>query len=241
MDANGSSKPLPELVYERLLEAICAGRLEPGTRLRQETLAAELEVSRLPVGQALKRLETEGFVCSAARRGLMVAPLDIRFVRELYEFRAGIEQMAAGLAARNASAGTTPKGTEILRRGRTAIAAHDIPGLIASDMAFHQLIYELADNTLIRDAMASHWNHTRRVMQQILVDNRNQDQVWSDHEAILAAVCAGDVPAAERCAREHVQRAAAWFERGAWRRLGDPGAPPPARSGDAHSGGPQPG
>ena len=36
MDANGSSKPLPELVYERLLEAICGGRLEPGTRLRQE-------------------------------------------------------------------------------------------------------------------------------------------------------------------------------------------------------------
>jgi len=212
MDAIGNPRPLPELVYDRLVEAICNGTLEPGERLTQEGVAAELDVSRLPVGQALKRLESEGFVCAAGRRGLKVAPLEARFVRELYEFRAGIDQIAAGLAAQSAAADTDERGAAILRDGWDAVAAHDVPALIGCDMAFHQLIYELAGNGMILDTMASHWNHTRRVMQHILGNNRNQEQVWHDHEAILSAVRQGDAEAAEAHARAHVERAAAWFE-----------------------------
>lgn len=212
MDAIGHQKPLPELVYERVVEGICNGTLSPGERLTQDGLARQLDVSRLPVGQALKRLEAEGFVVPTGRRGLRVASLGERFVRELYEFRAGIDQVSAGLAARRAGPALRETGDALLRRGRTAVAAHDIPELIAADMAFHQLIYEAAGNGMILDTMGSHWNHTRRVMQTILSDDRNQDQVWRDHAAILDAVCAGDATEAELRARQHAERAADWFE-----------------------------
>lgn len=212
MDAIGHQKPLSELVYERVVEGICNGTLAPGERLTQEGLAKQLDVSRLPVGQALKRLQAEGFVHPAGRRGLKVAPLEVRFVRELYEFRAGIDQVSAGLAAQRAGSGLREAGDAILERGRRAAAARDIPQLIAADVAFHQLICEAAGNRLILETMAAHWNHTRRVMQRILSDDRNQDQVWRDHADILDAVCTGDAVAAERTARRHVEHAADRFE-----------------------------
>ncbi|MGA8258852.1 MAG: GntR family transcriptional regulator [Arenicellales bacterium] len=211
MDAIGQQRPLPELVYERVVEGICDGTLSPGERLTQEALARQLDVSRLPVGQALKRLEAEGFLRPVGRRGLEVAPLEGRFVRELYELRAGIDQVSAGLAARRAGPDLRSRGDAVLERGRRAAKDHDIPALIAADMAFHELIGEAAGNRMILETMASHWNHTRRVMEMILSDDRNQDQVWREHTAILEAVCAGDVREAERLARRHVENAAEWF------------------------------
>lgn len=212
MEAIAHQKALPERVYDRIVDGICNGALRPGERLTQEGIARRLEVSRLPVGQALRRLRAEGFVCPAGRRGLKVAPLEPRFVRELYEFRAGIDQISAGLAARRHGPELHQRGRAILERGWRATGASDIPALIDADMAFHQLIYEAAGNGMILDTMASHWNHTRRVMQSILRDDRNQARVWYDHKAILDAVCNGDTAAAERVARAHAERAAAWFE-----------------------------
>lgn len=212
MDAIAHQKSLPELVYDRIVEGICTGTLAPGERLTQDGLARELDVSRLPVGQALKRLQVEGFVRPAGRRGLKVAPLEARFVRELYELRAGIDQVSAGLAARRAGADLRERGEATLERGQRAAAAQDIAELIAADMAFHQLICEAAGNAVILETMASHWNHTRRVMQAILGDDRNQEQVWREHAGILEAVCSGDAEQAERAARRHVERAADWFE-----------------------------
>jgi len=212
MDAIGHQKALPDLVHERIVEGICNGSLAPGERLTQDGLARQLDVSRLPVGQALKRLEAEGFVQPAGRRGVKVAPLEERFVRELYEFRMGIDQVSAGLAARRAGPDLRQRGEAILERGRCASGNGDIPELIAADMAFHQLIYEAAGNGMILETMASHWNHTRRVMQTILSDDRHKEQVWHDHAAILDAVCAGDVTTAERAARDHAERASEWFE-----------------------------
>ncbi|MDZ7840148.1 MAG: GntR family transcriptional regulator [Gammaproteobacteria bacterium] len=212
MKAIDHQKPLPELVYERVIEAICSGTLDPGERLTQEELARQLNVSRLPVGQALNRLKSEGFLIPAGKRGLKVAPLEGRFVRELYEFRAGIDQVSAGLAAKRAGAGLRDRGNAVLERGRRAAAAHDIPELIAADMAFHTLICEAAGNWMILETMESHWNHTRRVMQAIVSDDRNRDQVWHEHTAILDAICAGNAAEAEWVARQHVERAADWFE-----------------------------
>ncbi len=212
MDAIGHQKALPDLVHERIVEGICNGTLAPGERLTQDGLARQLDVSRLPVGQALKRLEAEGFVRPTGRRGVQVAPLEERFVRELYEFRAGIDQVSAGLAARRAGADLRERGHSVLERGRRALCNEDIPELIAADMAFHQLIYEAAGNGMILETMATHWNHTRRVMQTILSNGRHQEQVWDDHAAILDAVCGGDAVEAERAARAHSERAADWFE-----------------------------
>ena len=106
MGAMESLQPSPtivEQVYRTILDAICDGRLEPGERLTQESVAQKLSVSRQPVGQALLLLKQQKFVSEAGRRGLMVAPLDRDFMRSIYELRLGIEPLAATLAARHAT------------------------------------------------------------------------------------------------------------------------------------------
>src|SRR6266550_765453 len=108
-----SLTPQPTMVeqaYRAILDAICAGRLEPGVRLTQESVAERLSVSRQPVGQALLLLKQQKFLVDAGRRGLMVAPLDRDFLRWVYELRLGIDPLAAVLAARRATKPEIEKG-----------------------------------------------------------------------------------------------------------------------------------
>jgi DNA-binding GntR family transcriptional regulator len=79
-------------------------------------------------------------------------------------------------------------------------------------MRFHGFIYELAGNTFILDSMEAHWNHVRRVMGDILIVEKNQQQIWDEHAAILDAVLARDVRTAETLARRHVETASKWLQ-----------------------------
>lgn len=207
-----SQKPLSELVYDALIDAICNGTLAPGERVTQDEVAERLNVSRLPVGQALKQLKTEGFLAEAGRRGLKVAELEPDFVATLYEFRGGLDGLSAGIAARKVGDQARAQGERILREGRRAAAEHDVPALIEADIRFHWYIYELAGNALISDVMQTYWHHIRRIMRNILGEHRNQAQVWREHQAILDAICEGDAEAAERHARAHVDNAAEWLQ-----------------------------
>lgn len=207
MKAIHSQKSLTQQVYESLVEAICDGTLPPDERLTQDEVAERLDVSRLPVGQALRQLRAEGFLVEAGRRGLKVAPLDAETVRSVYELRGGLDQISARLAARNAGEQAREAGEAILRRGRAAAAAGDLRALIEADMAFHWLIYRLSGNRLIEDTMQTQWHHIRRIMLGYLTDSRNRVGVWDVHEGILYAIVAGDEETAERLAREHCESA----------------------------------
>ena len=208
-----AEKNLPELIYDSVVNAIVEGLLKPGERVTQEILAERLDVSRLPVSQAMQRLRDDGFLSAVGRRGLMVSVLDETFVAQLYEFRCGIDLISAGLAARRVDAGARERGEDIIAEGRAAGKAHDLPALIDADMRFHGFIYDLAGNTFILDSMEAHWNHVRRVMSDILIVEKNQEQIWDEHEAILNAVLAGDSRTAEMLARQHVETASKWLQR----------------------------
>lgn len=198
---------LVEQVYRAVLDAICEGQLPPGERLTQESVAAKLNVSRQPVGQALTLLKSQGFVHTSGRRGLMVAPLDLEFVRCLYEFRAALEETAAGAAARRIDSAARDRGQRILVSGRKALAAASLPRLIATDMAFHRTVYELSGNRIIVEIMNLYWNHLRRVMSRLLNIDGYSANVWKEHEAIFEAIAAGDAGAAQARARAHVEDA----------------------------------
>lgn len=215
MQTIDAPRTLPELVYDAVLNAVCEGTLRPGQRVTQEALAARLNVSRLPVGQALRRLEAEGFLCRAGRRGLRVSPMTRELIRDLYGLRAGTDLVSAGLAARNMDRRFVAEGRRILADGRSAVAAHDIPLLISADWEFHWLVYETAGNAKVLELMASQWHHVRRVMNTVIDDVARQGEVWDQHERIYEAIRDGRVADAERLAREHVDSASGWLEEAA--------------------------
>lgn len=203
-----SQPKLVEQVQQAIVAEIAAGNLKPGTRIIQEQIAAELGVSRQPVQQALVVLRNLGLLRDAPGRGLLVAPLDLDHVRNMYDMRAVIEGLAFRKAAERNAAAARARGPALVRRGRAAVASGSVPEMIAADMAFHDFIYALSENPLVMPAMETHWANAQRVMGEVLMRDEKPRDIWNQHEQLLAAVAAGDGDQAERLAREHIEEAA---------------------------------
>lgn len=97
MEPLSGRKSLTDEVHDRLVDALCSGALPPGTPLRQEALAEELNVSRQPVLQALGLLRRDGLVEPMGRRGYRVAPVDGQLVRHVYDLREAFDGLRPAL------------------------------------------------------------------------------------------------------------------------------------------------
>jgi DNA-binding GntR family transcriptional regulator len=202
---------LAEQVRDAVLDEIASGHWPAGSRVIQEQLAQQLGVSRQPVQQALLLLREQGVLRDAPGRGLEVAPLAPDEIEQVYELRAVIEGLAARRAAERGAARADAEGPALVAAGRAAVAAGDLPAMVAADQTFHRFLYELSGNALIAPAMAAHWTQLRRAMAEVLVRDEQPRDIWAQHAAILAAVAAGDGAGAEALAREHLTQAAGYM------------------------------
>ena len=119
-------QPLRQVVTDALRKAILSKRLKPGERLIEEQLAADLGVSRNPVREALRVLESEGLVEINPRRGASVTNVSEEEAQEIVEVRAALEGFCARLAARRCSPGLKADIEKVLDRGERAAAANDL-------------------------------------------------------------------------------------------------------------------
>lgn len=203
-----SQPKLVEQVHKAILAEIAEGKLRPGERIIQEQIAQELGVSRQPVQQALVLLKNQGVLRDAPGRGLLVAPLDPQFVRQMYEMRSVIEGLAFRKAAEHFTDTAKTHGEQLLAAGRQAVLKGSVADMIAADMAFHTFIYELAGNPLIGPAMETQWVNAQRVMGSVLLSADKPRDIWDEHEALFQLVARGDGLRAELAARKHLEDAA---------------------------------
>lgn len=202
---------LTEQVYEQILSEIIAGRLAHNPRLIQEDLARTLGVSRQPVQQALLLLRNQGFLRDAPGRGLIVAPVEADFVRDLFDVRAAAEALACRLAAGRGSKEAAKNGPKLIEEGRKAEREGSVAKLIAADKKFHEFLYDTSGNRLIKETMQPYWAHLRRIMGEVLMRDETPRRIWDEHEAILQAVIKGNADKAEDLARNHITKAAGIF------------------------------
>ena len=203
---------LVEQVVNAIVSEIVDGDLPANSRLIQDELARAYGVSRQPVQQALLLLRERGLVREAPGRGLIVAPLDVDFVRNLYELRAMLDGLAARLAAERGDQRARTEGPAYLEAGRDAVKSGLLHEQIEADMRFHAFVNELSGNPLIGETTAPHWSYLRRVMAEVLRDDAQMPQtILDEHVAILDAIIAGDGARAEMLSREHISRAAEIF------------------------------
>ncbi len=205
---------LIDQVYERLVDAIAAGELEPGARLGQEEVAARLGVSRQPVSHALHMLKRQGLAIEQGKRGFAVAPIEPRRIADLYEVRAALEEVAARRAARAVADGPADPAElraarEALAAGRALTDADPMHDWIAADVRFHSALHRMSGNLAIVETVAGQWPHFKRSMGAVLGDAEVRNRVWAEHVGILTAVEAGDQDEAGRRARIHTETAGA--------------------------------
>jgi len=194
-----STPDLVDQVYRSLLDAISDGSLAPGARIMQEDIAEQLAVSRQPVLQALRLLKKDGFVLDAPGRGVLVAPLDVAWLVQIYQVRGALDALAARLAAR----ARNPLDPRLISQGRAAARCNKVKAMMAADAQFHAAIYAASGNPLIAQSAQLHWHHIRRAMGAVLQVSTMRESIWDEHEAIARAIASGDEDTAETLIRQH--------------------------------------
>lgn len=199
-------EPAPDRVdqvYRALIDAISDGTLAPGQRVTQEDLAAQLAVSRQPVLQALRLLKKDGLIQDAPGRGVLVRPLDVDWMRQVYQVRGALDALAAELAA----ARRYQLDPALIAQGREASQGSNVKAMMDADMGFHQAIYSASLNPLIAQSAQLHWCHLRRVMGAVLQSAQQRATVWDEHQAIADAIAVGDGKRAVALINHHSQQA----------------------------------
>ncbi|MCU1675900.1 MAG: transcriptional regulator, GntR family [Frankiales bacterium] len=199
-----AERPLRDVVAEALREGIETGRLQPGTRIREEQLAEDFGVSRVPVREALQALGREGYLVLAPRRGATVATPSPAAALGVMEIRRALEVLAARRAAAVRGGACAKELRRVLSDGARAVRSGkhgELPGLVDR---FHALVADASGNVELIDMLA---NLRARVRWMFAVDLDKRSEVsWEDHAQICNAILAGDTSLAAELMDVHVER-----------------------------------
>lgn len=191
-------------VYEWIRERIIDGTFPPGQRIRERDVALELQVSRVPVREALPQLESEGYIESLPRRGAVVTHLTVQAVTELFDVRASLEVLGARLAAQACASGTdASRLTVLLGAAETALLDNHEHLIADVNSRIHEEILELSGNHLLRRLMSPVNGHVRRLFH--VAADRDQLVQHHEHSAIVQAITEGHSELAAALAFAHVE------------------------------------
>jgi len=205
LDLN-SYRPLREIVFETLREAIIKGLLKPGERLMEVQIAEELGVSRTPVREAIRKLELEGFLVMVARKGAYVADISVKDITDIFEVRAALEGLAAGLAAER----ITEEELEQLERALVQISeatTSDLNSVVQSDTSFHELIYRASRNQRLQQIVIHLQEQIQRFRTVSLSQPGRTRFFIEEHRKIVEAISERNSELASLLAREHIESA----------------------------------
>lgn len=194
---------LAERVYRDLLRTIIRGEFMPGAWLKERDLSERFEVSRVPVRQALQRLEAEGFVVTSPHRGASVTQITLDDYMELLDARLCIEPYATRRAATRVAAGieSADRLRALLARAASPADADESGAL---SLQFHSEIVRLSGNGLLLRSLKPMLGRMEWIF-RLTHETRDQEDAL-EHQQLLDAIVAGrgDVAAAHSYA--HIEQ-----------------------------------
>ena len=148
---------LSRRIYSTVRERIILGQYPQGSRLPEKRIGEELDVSRVPLREAVPLLERDGFVHSYPRRGAVVARWDAKAIDDLFDARLSLEVGAARYAARQVARGGSMDALNVaLKRGAAGGRAGDAYAIARGSTAFHEAVVETSANDLMVRLMQNH-------------------------------------------------------------------------------------
>lgn len=200
-------KSKSDIVAEQIHRMIRSGELEPGSVLRQRTLAERFGVSPTPVREALRRLEAEGYVVTELHRGATVVRTERARLGENFLIRGELEALAARMATPCMTAEDFAELEELNERIRTC-APRD-PAITDLNRRFHFRLYESARSPILTALVSLLWRSLDGGPQPF----RPLQESVSQHERILDALRRGDSESAAARTRDHIMNAYELAER----------------------------
>ena len=204
----GGHRTLAERAFATLHEAIVTGVLAPGERLPIEELAEILEMSPMPIREALRLLDSVGLVENIPHRGARVTELSIDDLREVYEARLALEPLAVRHAAENFTDQDAQQAADRLAEHVRASKQRTLGPIWASHTAFHFALYDAANSRWMLRLIHPLWESSERYRFAMLPVRLNLDKRRLEHEQILQACIDHDPDRASLELRNHLARTA---------------------------------
>ncbi len=198
-------QPLREAVYYAIREGILLGKLSPDERLMEMHLANELGVSRTPVREALRLLETDGLVKMIPNKGAIVAKISPRDLLEVMEVRLALEQLAVRKACRSITLLQLNQMRSALSRFRESLELNDRAGSARSDEEFHRIIADAAQNRMLQTLLSQIREQVFRYRLESLKAESAHKELVRQHEQILTSLEERDEEKAQTFMREHIR------------------------------------
>ncbi len=191
------------LLVSRIRDSIISGEMPPGCPLRQETLAASYRLSRVPIREALRTLETEGLVQLVPNKGAIVAPIDLEELREIYEMRDAAETLALKLSIPEMS----NTQIDIAQNIHNEMTQCDEKEICALNRKFHEALYLPSKRKRLLAHISCLHDIAERYLRFTLKNLDYVERSAEEHVALLKACRKRDLPSAIKILSSHITQA----------------------------------
>ena len=198
--------PLRETVYKKLRKQILTGELKPGERLMEIHLANQLDVSRTPIREAIRKLENEGLVCIIPRSGAQVAQISEQGLKDVLEVRRSLDALSAELACSRMTEEEKKKLQEACEFFEKTTKTGSYADVAEADVAFHEVITQSTKNARLIEILHMLADQMYRYRFEYIKDDTNYGQLIREHRALQQAILEGDTVKASELAKEHIDR-----------------------------------
>lgn len=200
-------KPMRDIIYESLRQAIFEGRFKTGERLVEHELAEKLNVSRTPVREALRKLEIEGLVEHIPRKGVVIKGFKKEDIIEIFTIRGVLEGLAVRYVANNITEAEIKQLEELVELMRKSNSKGDIDKLMNQCKEFNEIIIRASKMPRLIEMINTLQEYTEKTRRVTMASNNRRIDVLKEHEEIFKAIAERDPDRAEKLVKEHLEAA----------------------------------
>ncbi len=197
---------LADIVFEKLENDILSGKYPYGEVLTEARLSEEMNVSRTPIREAIRRLEQESILKDTGK-GMMVQGITKADIADILDIRLRIEGMAARRAAENVTPELAQKLKEAVELQEFYVSKSDPERVQWQDHTFHELIYTGCDSITLQNTLVPLHRKAQKYRRASVENKERALQSVEEHRAIYLAIAAGDGDTAEKAATLHIANA----------------------------------
>ncbi len=200
----GGPVSLEKLAYDAIKKAILAFQLKPGESLVESDLAAQLNISKTPVRDALLRLEKEGLVVKVPYKGASVSEVNQQIMNEIFEIRAVLEGLAARLATPLMVDADLKRAAQLIDQHEQALLHNDPDEASYLNRQFHDLIVQQSTNQWLKQILSNLEEHLKRYRTLSNFQVGRLGKSIEEHRMILNALHTRQPDQAETAMRAHL-------------------------------------
>lgn len=204
-DDTKSNAPISSSLFSKLQKDILTGELKPGQKLTEQDICKKYKISRTPVREALRQLETDGLVENILNRGAFVVGLSQQDFEDMFELRKAYEVQAVKWAIQRITDDEMDALEETFEFMEFYTLRNDVDKMLTINTGFHQIIYEASHNRMLRQLLSSYQTYLKYRSQEDVYKDDYLSAVLEEHRMIFKAFKEKDIEAGAEAMERHIE------------------------------------